>query len=220
MTMLVAATAAFLLTHFISSTPLRAVLVRAIGEWPYRGAYSLAAFATLGWMIWAYGKAPDEPLWTGLLHAPLVAMPLAFILLACGLRRNPTLVGADKLLKSMEPARGIIRITRHPVMWAIILWSLAHLAARGDLKSVILFGGLFGLAALGTASIDRKKANSAGEDWTRFARATSNIPFVAIAQGRNRIAWREIGALYPAVGLGVFALVFAAHLWLFGVPPY
>jgi hypothetical protein len=36
MTALVAATAFFLLTHFVASTPLRPVLVKAIGEWPYR----------------------------------------------------------------------------------------------------------------------------------------------------------------------------------------
>ena len=41
---LVAATAAFLLTHFVTSTPLRAKLVGAMGEWPYRGLYSLVAF--------------------------------------------------------------------------------------------------------------------------------------------------------------------------------
>jgi uncharacterized membrane protein len=55
---LVVATAAFLITYFVTSTPLRARLVGAIGEWPYRGLYSLVAFITLGWMIWAYAGAP------------------------------------------------------------------------------------------------------------------------------------------------------------------
>jgi uncharacterized membrane protein len=51
MTMLVVATLAFLLTHFVSSTPLRPLLVARLGEWPYRGLYTLVAFATLAWMI-------------------------------------------------------------------------------------------------------------------------------------------------------------------------
>jgi hypothetical protein len=34
---LVLATAAFVLTHLVSGTPLRARLVAALGEWPYRG---------------------------------------------------------------------------------------------------------------------------------------------------------------------------------------
>jgi hypothetical protein len=48
--MLVLATAAFLVTHFVASTPLRPALVRAIGQWPYVGLYSLVALLTLGWM--------------------------------------------------------------------------------------------------------------------------------------------------------------------------
>jgi uncharacterized membrane protein len=43
MTMLVVATLAFLATHFVTSTPLRPALVNAMGEWPYRGAYSTVA---------------------------------------------------------------------------------------------------------------------------------------------------------------------------------
>src|SRR6266850_3220881 len=113
MTGLVAATAAFLLAHFVSSTPLRPKLVATLGEWPYRGVYSLVAFVTLVWMISAYSGAPREPLWSGFREIPRLVMPLAFILLACGYARNPTMVGADRLLKSDDPARGIIRITRH-----------------------------------------------------------------------------------------------------------
>jgi uncharacterized membrane protein len=208
-TNLLLATAAFLGTHLVSSTPLRPRLVSALGEWPYRGLYSLAAFATLAWMIWAYASAPHEHLWQGPRMPPYVAMPLAFVLLACGYWRNPTMVGADKLLKSAEPARGIIRITRHPIMWAVMLWAASHLVARGDSRAVVFFGGFLLLAALGTVLMDsRKKSNP---DWARFAAVTSNIPFVAIAQGRNRIVWREIGWLRPLVGIAAFLAVLAIH---------
>ena len=218
MTILLAATGLFLLTHFVTSTPLRAVLVKAMGEWPYRGLYSLVAFAALAWMVSAYNAAPRELLWPGLRFAPVAVMPFAFVLLACGYWRNPTMVGADKLLKSEDPARGLIRITRHPLMWAIMLWSGAHILARGDLKSLVFFGGFLLLAGLGTILMDsRKKSNP---DWARFAAVTSNLPFVAVAQGRNRIAWREIGWLRPAVGLALFAGFFLGHAWLFGAPPY
>jgi uncharacterized membrane protein len=215
---LVIATAAFLATHFLASTPLRARLVGAMGEWPYRGVYSVIAFLTLGWMIWAYLGAPRGPLWAGLRLLPLAAMPLAFVLLACGYWRNPTMVGADKLLRSEEPARGLIRITRHPIMWGLMLWSGSHVLARGDLKSLIFFGGFFVLAALGTVLIDSRKR--ADPDWAGFAAVTSNVPFVAIAQGRNRIAWREIGWLRPLAGLAAFALFYYLHPMLFGARPY
>jgi uncharacterized membrane protein len=162
MTQLVAATAAFLLTHFVSSTPLRAALIRGIGEKGYRGLYTLAALATLVWMVYAYNRAPVQPLWPGFKLLPAIFMPFAFILLACGvLSRNPTMVGADKLLKSEEPARGIIRVTRHPVMWGIALWAAAHLLARGDLKSTVFFGGLLVLALAGAAALDARRGLAA-----------------------------------------------------------
>ena len=209
MTTLVAATLVFLATHFIASTPLRPLLVNAIGEWPYRGAYSLVALVTLAWMGWAFANAPREPLWVGIREMPYLVMPLAFMLIACGYGRNPTMVGADRLLKSEDPARGIIRITRHPIMWGIMLWAASHILARGDLRSLIFFGSLLGLAAIGTLLMDsRKKPNP---DWARFAAVSSNIPFVAVAQGRNRIVWREIGWLRPAAGLAAFFLVLLFH---------
>jgi uncharacterized membrane protein len=209
MTMLVAATIAFLATHFVSSTPLRPALIGAIGEWPYRGLYSLVAFLTLGWMIWAYADAPREQLWIGHRTLTFIAMPLAFILIACGYWRNPTMVGAERLLRSDDPARGIIRITRHPIMWGVILWAGAHIVARGDLKGLIFFGAFLLLAVVGTLSMDaRKKSNP---DWPRFAAVSSHVPFIAIAQGRNRIVWREIGWLRPAIGLAAFFAVLAFH---------
>jgi len=217
-TSLVAATVAFIAMHFVPSTPLRAPLARAIGERPYRGVYSLVALACISWMSIAYSRAPVEPLWAPLRELPMFVLPVAFVLLACGYFRNPTMVGADKLLKSEDPARGVIRITRHPLMWAIMLWALSHLLARGDLKSVIFFGGLFLLAALGTVLIDRRKKSN--PDWARFAAVTSNVPFLAVAQGRNRIVWREIGWLRPLAGIAAFVAFFTVHSYLFGARPY
>lgn len=220
MTALLLATAAFLLTHFVTSTPLRAKLVTAIGEWPYRGVYSAVAFITLGWMIWAYAHTPREVvLWSGLRELPVIVMPLALVLIACGYFRNPTMVGAEGLLRSEDPARGIIRITRHPIMWGVMLFAGAHVLALGDTKALVFFGGGFVLlAAIGTVAIDRRKR--ANPDWGRFAAATSHIPFVAILQGRNRLDLREIGWKRPLIGLVAFFFLLWIHPWLFGVRPY
>ena len=217
MDQLLLACAVLLVTHFVPSTPLRGVLVRAMGQWPYTGLYSLVAFACIGWMVWAYGRAPVEPLFPGLRLAPAILMPFAFILLAGGLfARNPTIVGADKLLKSPDPARGMIRVTRHPIMYGLLLWGLAHLLARGDLKSAVFFGTFVLLAGLGTLLMDRRKATTLGDDWQRFAAVTSNLPFIAIAQGRNRFDAKEIGWRNPAIGLALYALFFWFHPILFG----
>ena len=207
--MLALATAAFIVTHFVPSTPLRPALVARIGERPYQGLYVLVAFATLGWMSWAFAQAPREQLFPGFREIPYVLMPIAFILLAGGLGRNPTIVGAEKLLKSEDPARGMIRVTRHPVMWAFMLWAAAHILARGDVKSLIFFGGLLFVAALGTILMDARKRSN--PDFQRFEAVTSNLPFKAVLEKRNRIAWREIGWLRPAIGLAVYFGVISFH---------
>jgi uncharacterized membrane protein len=218
---LIAATVLFLGIHVVPSTALRAWAIRVIGRGAYRGLFSLVSLAALGWMSWEYFRSPFEGLWPGLRLVPIALTPIAFVLLACGvLGRNPALLGQSGLLKSEDPARGIIRITRHPIMWAIVLWAGAHLLAIGSLQAAVYFGGLALLAAAGTTLQDARNAATLGEDWGRFAGRTSNVPFVAVLQGRNRIAWREIGGWRPAAGLAAFAALLWFHPWLFGVRPY
>ena len=214
---------AFLVTHAVASTPLRGALVASLGESPYLGAYSLVSFLTLGWMIYAYLHAPFIPLWqaSGYKLAPLFVMPFALILLACGIMsRNPTAVRQESALKSEEPARGILRLTRHPVMWGFSLWAAVHLLARGDTAALIFFGAFLVLALSGTALIDRRKAGTLGEDWTRFAAVTSNIPFLAIIEGRNHFRLAEIGWAKILTGLVLYAVFFGLHPYLFGARPY
>jgi uncharacterized membrane protein len=219
--LLAVATTAFVATHFVPSTPLRGALAGAIGERGYLAAYSLVAFVTLGWMIWAYGRAPVQPLWPGLRLVPAVLMPFALVFAACAIMsRSPTAVGQSALLKAADPARGIIRVTRHPLMWGIMLWGIAHVLARGDLASAVFFGGFVALAGLGTVLIDARKARDFGADWQRFAAVTSNAPFAAIAAGRNRFSSGEIGLKRIVVGLALYVVLFFAHPYLFGARPY
>jgi len=222
-TQLVLACAAFLATHFVSSTPLRARLLATVGEKAYLGLYSLAAFATLGWMVFGYNRAPYEGLWhaPGLRYVPLVIMPLALILVVCGLlARNPTIVGKERLLEADDPARGILRVTRHPMMWGVGLWAAAHLLARGDAAATLFFGTFLLLALAGTALSDRRKARALGDSWRRFARVTSHVPFAVIAAGRNAFRPAEIGWGKPALGIALYVAFMFLHPVIFGARPY
>lgn len=217
------ATAVFLVAHFIASTPLRGTLVESFGESVYLGTYSALSFLTLGWMVWAFVRAPVEPLWQvpGLKLWPLWVMPFSLILVASGLMtRNPTLVKQEALLRGEDAARGIVRVTRHPLMWGIALWAAVHMIARGDAASLIFFGGFLLLALVGTALMDARKADTLGEDWRRFAQATSNVPFWAIIEGRNQFRFAEIGWLRIGVGLALYLVLLALHPFIFGATPY
>lgn len=223
MTKLLIATVVFLAAHYVSSTPLRARLISALGANGYLVLYSAAAVATLVPMVWAYLRAPFIGLWyvPALRYAPLIVMPVAMVLIVSGLMtRNPTLVGQERLLRTDEPARGMLRVTRHPMMWGIALWAAAHALARGDAASLVFFGAFLVLALSGTALIDRRKQTTLGADWQRFAAATSNVPFAAIADGRNRFSAGEIGWGRLLAGLALYALLLWLHPLLFGAPPY
>lgn len=223
MATLALATGVFLATHYVSSTPIRGGLVSLLGENVYLGLYTLISLVALGWMIWAYVKAPYERLWWGdEFKAWAVAlMPASLVLIACGLlTRNPSAVRQESALRSMGEPRGILRITRHPVMWGIALWAAVHLIARGDKASAIFFGGLLLLALSGPVLIDARKDRTIGVDWQRFAAITSNIPFAAILQGRNQFRFDEIGWGKVLVGLALYFVLVFLHPYLFGVRPY
>jgi uncharacterized membrane protein len=217
--------AAFLIaSHYgISSTPLRGWLVDRLGERAYLGLYSVIALGAIVWLSIAYARAPYIELWpfaAWMAWIPLLLMPVALVLLVGGVSGpNPTAVGAPDTLNQEDTARGILRVTRHPLMWAIALFALTHIVANGDLASVIFFGTFVALALVGTLLLDRKYAARRGADWRRFAEVTSNVPFGAIAAGRQGIVFEEIG--WPRIGaaFALYLVLLALHPWLFGVSP-
>ncbi|HVQ61443.1 MAG TPA: NnrU family protein [Burkholderiales bacterium] len=223
MGLLALATAVFIATHFVPSTPLRPGLVAMLGEKAYLGLYSLVSLAAIAWMIWAYVKAPYERVWAGdeFKVWALVLMPVALVsVIAGGMSRNPSAVRQEGALASMGEPRGILRVTRHPIQWGIALWAVVHLVARGDTASLIFFGGFALLAILGTMLIDARKNRTLGADWQRFASSTSNFPFAAIIQGRNQFRFEEIGWKKVLIGLGVYFVFIFLHPYLFGARPY
>ena len=221
---LVVATAVFLLLHtVVSSTGLRGWLVGVMGEGPYLGLFSLAVTGTLVWMSLAYASAPYIELWEAPRALRLVALavmaPVVMLLAAGVAQPSPTGVGGAGKAIQWE-ARGILRITRHPLQWAILIWAILHVLVNGDLASLLFFGGLALLAAAGPMLIDRKRSRAMGERWERFAATTSNLPFAAIITGRTRFAPGEIGWKSPALGVVLYITLVSAHPYVIGVGAY
>jgi uncharacterized membrane protein len=220
---LVIAGVAFCGSHILlSSTRLRGSLRDQLGERGFLAVYSLTSLVIFAWFVAAYSAAPTIVLWprqrwTALV--PVSVMPLATILLVAGYStRNPTAVGMERSARADDPAPGILSVTRHPVMWAIGLWAVAHLIANGDLSAVLFFGSLAALALGGTVLIDRKKQLALGSNWARLAELTSNVPFAALLTGRTKLRWREIGLLRVAAGLLLYAVLYLAHPIVTGLP--
>lgn len=208
--------------HFLLSSPLlRPRLTAGLGEGPFLGAYSLLMVTALLWLTISYARAPYLELWSpplALRWLALLLMPAAAILVAGSLlQRNATLVGADPAGLPPGPL-GITAITRHPFLWGVSLWALAHLLVNGDAASMLLFGGLLALSLGGTSAIDGKLRARRPEGWALLARRTSNLPLLALLSGRARLSPRRL-LLPVAAGLLLFLALLTLHPRVFGVSP-
>lgn len=220
---LVIAGIAFCGSHILlSSTGLRGTLCDQLGERGFLAVYALTAVVTFAWFVGAYSQAPTVMVWTTqrwTAFVPVAVMPVATVLLVAGYSTaNPTAVGMERAAGADDPAPGILRVTRHPVMWAIGLWAVSHLIANGNLSAVLFFGAFAALALGGTVLIDRKKRLALGSNWARLAEVTSNLPFAALVSGRTRLHWRDIGVLRIAAGLLLYAVLYLAHPIITGAP--
>ena len=216
--------AVFVAQHLgVASSSLRPRLVGAIGEKGYLGLYSITSIVVLVLLIRAYaGMEPTTLLWPTheiLRWLALLVMPVALWLVIGGLlTRNPTMVGV--VLEGTEevPVHGVLRITRHPVQSGILLWSLTHLIANGDLPSLVFFGSFALISGYGMILIDRRRQTTLGDEWTAFQTATSLLPFAAILTGRQSFKAPEIGWLAPTLAVAIFLALWWAHAWIAGVP--
>lgn len=222
---LLAAAVAWVAVHIgVSGTRLRDRIVAATGEKAFRGLFVLASFALLGWLGWSFGAAgPVRVLW----HAPrwlvvlmmLLMLPALHLLVAALSMPNPTSVTGARALDASTPARGLLRVTRHPMLWAFALWGLVHMVVLGTVSAVVLTGAIIVTALAGMPSLDAKYARRRPDRWPAFAAVTSRLPFVAIAQGRNHLVWSEIGWWRPLLAIVLWVALIALHPWAFGVDP-
>ena len=217
---LLLATIFWIATHNgFAGTDIRTRLVGKIGEVGFRIAYAVTSIIAIMMLVQAWEAAAAMPVWSAPAWLRLIlaaAMLPAFLFFAAGLLRNPTAVGGEAL--AGQQARGIQRITRHPMLWSFALWALVHVIGNGDLASLIFFGTFAISAFLGMPSIDRKLAARAPEAAARLRAETSIIPFGAILAGRNRLVLGEIGWLAPLLALLGWAALLHFHARFFGVP--
>jgi uncharacterized membrane protein len=229
MSNLIAAALVFLSIHlFVSGTRLRDAITKAIGERPYLGLFALASLIVIVWLVSAYNAASASAenrvlydLGIGVRHLAIPVVALAFLLGVQGLLTpNPTSVQQENTAASEGTVKGVLRITRHPFLWGVMIWSAFHTAANGDLASVIFFGTFFVNALLGTFLIDAKRKRKLGRVWDSFAYKTSNLPFAAALSGRNKLKIGESFGERFWVALATFLIVLFVHAWLFGASPF
>jgi uncharacterized membrane protein len=104
----------------------------------------------------------------------------------------------------------VFGITRHPMMWAFALWSLAHALVAPNPATLALTFGIAFLALVGAAMQDRKKAALQPVRWPDWTSRTSFVPY-----GRG---WAWPGLIATLGGI----VLWLAATWLHpvaGAPP-
>ncbi|MCG2841021.1 NnrU family protein [Sandaracinobacter sp. RS1-74] len=198
--------AAFVLTHIGLATPFaRDRLVARLGEKGFLGVYSLVSLLLLGGAIFAYRQLDPYPVWAAPGWAWLFSSAL---MLGASILFVGSLTPANKGLAGVpvdeRPASGVLRITRHPMMWAFAIWAIVHAWMSGSLPTVVLAFGIGALALIGAAHQDVKKRRLLGGNWVRYERQTSYWPLGAQFSGRQ--PW---SALWP----GAVPVLGGALLW-------
>jgi uncharacterized membrane protein len=167
----------FLGAHvFVTMRGHRAALVARIGEWPYRGLFSVVAI--VGILLIAYGFANyraaglivvwNPPAWTR--HIVVALMWPASIMIAA----------------AYIPGN-IRRVLKHPLLVAVKTWAFAHLCANGDLGGMILFGSVLAWAVFDRITLKH--------------RADAGIPAIPDGGARNDMIAVVVGTIiYLALG--------------------
>ena len=161
----------------------RTQVINKWGDKKYRSIFSVLVVASIVLMVFGWRSIEpiyiyNPPEWGGAITGLLVL--IAFI-----------------LFSAAHSASNIKRFIRHPQLTGLVLWSIAHLLANGDNRSLILFGtlGVWAIAEIILVS------NREG-DWVKPGPASVKSELLMVIKG-----------------VVIFAIFLFAHPYLFGVSP-
>lgn len=208
----------FAATHMVlSSRRLRPKLVATLGERGFLGVYSLVAIVIFVALVWRYMGHRHEG---ALLYTPLplgvaglwvlyVLQGVAWTLVVAGnFSPSPVTVGLPESRRAKQ-ARGVHRITRHPLFMGVGLFGALHLLVMGFATDVAFWAGFPLFAIAGCAHQDRRKLATEGSEYRAWHAGTPFLPFT----GRDSLrGLREIPPLAMVLGVATTVLL----RWLHG----
>ncbi len=130
MSMLITGLILFFIPHSVSifAEQWRNGMADRIGEWSWKGLYSVVSIVGFLLIVWGYAEARQNP--TVLYVPPVWLRHVAMLLLI------PVF---PLFLAAYLPGR-IKGAAKHPMLLATKIWAFAHLLTNGMLADVILFG--------------------------------------------------------------------------------
>ena len=221
MTQFLLAFVAFIALHSLPAVPrIRSTLIGWMGHGGYIAAYSLVSTAALAWLFLSALSLDYVEIWqprSWQAWPAFVLSPIGLFLVLAGLfSRNPFSISFRK----GGEADAIVSVTRHPVLWGFLCWSVGHIPANGDLRSLLLFGGFAAFSLAGLFMLEKRARRSLGPTWPTASSQTSAIPFAAAINGKAVITFDMpmAAAMLCAAALLVW-LLGGGHAALVGADP-
>jgi uncharacterized membrane protein len=182
MTLLVLGLLVFLGVHLVPTMQrLRGSLVARWGDDGYRKRFTVVAVLGLVLIVFGYPASTQrdflfQPVQAAVKAAPFVVTVALVLFASANLRTH------------------IRRAVRHPMLLGLLLWSVTHLLANGEVRATVLFGSFALYAIVDLASAVSRHAVKAFEP-----------------------AWK-FDAIAVVAGVLIAGLVMHFHASLFGVP--
>lgn len=222
LTLIITFSLVFAFSHLVlSSDRIRTDLIEQMGPLKFRVTYSLIAFGTLGPAAVITYTNPDLgpvlyqiPHWVAVgISAVLMFFAVQLFVLALAAPSPVSLISAK------AEARGVLRITRHPMNTSWMLFGLAHLVANGTLGDVVFFGCCFVIVGgVGAFHLDRRVRRRGDPTLKSFYRETSIVPMAAVLTGRQRLQLSELPWPMLVLGVIIWAALLVFHGRLIGAP--
>ena len=183
----------FIGTHvFVTYRDHRAALINMIGEWPYKGLFSVVSIVGVALIVWGFARYRATgwidvwypPAWTR--HVTVALMWPAIICVTAAYFPGD-----------------IKRRLKHPMLVGVKLWAFAHLLTNGDLGSIVLFGSILAWAVYDRISL--KHRTDPGSPPIPIGGRTNDI--IAIIVGT--ILYVALGLVFHPLVIGVPAFTTA-----------
>ena len=159
----------------------RNALVARLGEGPYKGLFSILIVLSIVLIILGWRAAPIVQAYIPPMFGnPVIAVAIYFAFVLFFAPRIPN---------------NLRRLVRHPQLTGVVIWGVAHLLVNGQVRDVLLFGGLSVWAIVDMLLIGHRDGA-----WQKPA----PVPI-----------WMD--AVLAVVALVVTALLFHFHGTLFGM---
>ena len=109
---------------------------------------------------------------------------------------------------------GIMRVTRHPQAIGQIIWCIAHSLWIGTSFTLVTSFGLICHHLFAIWHGDKRLEFKFGDEFHRFKKNTSIIPFLAIIDGRQVLKFREFLKLSQIGILVAIVVIWSSHKYI------